>query len=72
MQAQSRAPLVDSQFFVEEAAALGPDEAGLELGFHRSLIVQHPGEHNASPSSTTPRSRRDHLGQCEGRFRSRG
>lgn len=63
MQAQGRAPLVDSQFFVEEAVAPGPDEAGLELEFHCWLIVQHPGDHKASPSSSPRRDLPAH-GSC--------
>lgn len=56
MLAEGRAPLVDSQFFVEEAVARGPDEAGLELEFHCWLTAQHPGVYKASHSSTPGRN----------------
>ncbi len=55
MRAQGPAPLVESQFFVEETVAPGPDEALLKLEFHCWLIVQHPGDHKASTLGSASR-----------------
>ncbi len=48
VQAQHRTSLVVSQFFVEQAVVLGPDEPRLELEFHRWLNVPYGIKHNAS------------------------